>query len=393
MIRIKQLGVVAILIAFLFSIPVGAYGAYGSFKDNQLYEVTASAGAAVWDQNSASGTKRGTLAKGSVVRLSNIGASSSKYIWGKIVTSPASEGGSNTYVNKWICVADPGGTNPRVRLHSHVLGKATIEATVWKSISSSQHRRTETTVQKCTNVKCAYKKTISVVTVTLPHQWSGGGANPATYVSISASEHKETITYTDKICSQKCGVPAVKTPAKITNKKHTFVNGVCSAKGCGAKDPNPWGWPFVNKLDWTYGYDSKNHPALDFATSKGTNVLAVADGTVHDILRHNDCYHPADANSKSYGNMVILKHVIGSRIHYSYYAHLDSIDAKIIKSEKVSKGQVVGKVGNTGHTVTTINGVSKCGRCNGKGYHLHLEVRDNNTNYSSLVNPLNYIKK
>lgn len=92
---------------------------------------------------------------------------------------------------------------------------------------------------------------------------------------------------------------------------------------------------------WSKGY----HTGCDFAVKTGTEVLAVADGTV------------ANANwGKSYGIQIVEDLGDGT---FFIYAHLSKSLVK--PGDKISKGQVIGKSGNTG---------------NSSGPHLHVELRN-----------------
>ena len=93
---------------------------------------------------------------------------------------------------------------------------------------------------------------------------------------------------------------------------------------------------------WSKGY----HSGCDFAVPVGTEVLAVADGTV------------ANANwGKAYGTQIVQTLPDGT---FFIYAHLSKSLVK--PGDKISKNQVIGKSGNTG---------------NSSGPHLHIEQRSN----------------
>jgi len=92
---------------------------------------------------------------------------------------------------------------------------------------------------------------------------------------------------------------------------------------------------------WSKGY----HTGVDYAVPIGTDVLAVADGTI------------TNANwGKSYGTQLVQS-VNGG---WFIYAHLSSTLVKA--GDKVKAGQVIAKSGNTG---------------NSTGPHLHVELRNN----------------
>jgi murein DD-endopeptidase MepM/ murein hydrolase activator NlpD len=89
-----------------------------------------------------------------------------------------------------------------------------------------------------------------------------------------------------------------------------------------------------------------SHDAFDIGGPSGSNLFAVADGTVDRKGNQGG----------GYGNFVVLKHTLpnGSRV-YSLYAHMNS-GSPLGVGSAVSKGQVVGYMGCTG-------------RCN--GIHVH----------------------
>lgn len=88
------------------------------------------------------------------------------------------------------------------------------------------------------------------------------------------------------------------------------------------------------------------HSGIDIGAPQGTSIRAAADGVV--------IY---SGYSKSYGNMVVLKHRNG---YMTVYAHASRLLVK--KGKKVSRGDKIAKVGATG-AVT--------------GAHLHFEVKKN----------------
>lgn len=103
---------------------------------------------------------------------------------------------------------------------------------------------------------------------------------------------------------------------------------------------------------------SSNHTGLDIATSTGTPIKVVSDGTV------------TFANYKgSYGNLVKVEH--GNGIE-TWYAHTSKMYVKV--GQKVTAGDTIAAVGSTG---------------NSTGAHLHFEIRINGNH----INPQNYIYK
>jgi murein DD-endopeptidase MepM/ murein hydrolase activator NlpD len=100
-----------------------------------------------------------------------------------------------------------------------------------------------------------------------------------------------------------------------------------------------YGWrqdPFTGREEF--------HTGLDFGAAEGTEVHAARDGVVDEA-----------GKSDILGNYVILTHPGG---YQTIYGHLSSI--RVIISQKVNTGTVIGAVGQTGRAT---------------GPHLHFEVR------------------
>ena len=92
------------------------------------------------------------------------------------------------------------------------------------------------------------------------------------------------------------------------------------------------------------GGHQQMHRGIDLAAPEGTEVFAVADGTV-----------TAAGFDSVFGNYVIINH---TNNYSSLYGHLQKIDA-VLRSE-VKSGTLIGKVGSTGQST---------------GPHLHFELR------------------
>ena len=101
------------------------------------------------------------------------------------------------------------------------------------------------------------------------------------------------------------------------------------------------------------------HKGLDIAVPEGTEILAIADGTV------SKAYY-----SSSYGNVVVILHDDG---YSSLYAHQSAIN--VVKGQRVSQGDVIGYVGSTGDST---------------GNHLHLEIYDE---FSELMNTIYFLER
>lgn len=101
---------------------------------------------------------------------------------------------------------------------------------------------------------------------------------------------------------------------------------------------------------------SSAHTGLDISASRGTPIVAAADGTVTYSGRKG-----------SYGNMLVITHSNGVQ---TYYAHCDRL--LVSAGQTVAAGQQIATVGSTG---------------NSTGPHLHLEIRVDGLAY----NPQNYL--
>jgi len=117
---------------------------------------------------------------------------------------------------------------------------------------------------------------------------------------------------------------------------------------------------------WKYSKDSDDfHRGIDYFGELGEGIYAMATGSVHQV-------HTEEGGTFSGGgNVVVLKHSLsppaGTTFHdravtqvFSYYMHLDTIDAAMVEDAEVTAGQVVGTMGQSGDTKFT---------------HLHFETR------------------
>ncbi|MEU6854935.1 LysM peptidoglycan-binding domain-containing M23 family metallopeptidase [Actinacidiphila alni] len=107
--------------------------------------------------------------------------------------------------------------------------------------------------------------------------------------------------------------------------------------------------------NWSSGY----HTGVDFLVGSGTDVHAVAAGTVVSA-----------GWDGAYGNDVIIKHADGK---YTLYGHLTQ--ALVSAGQSVGEGQQIGISGATGNVT---------------GPHLHFEVRTT-PNYGSDIDPVAYL--
>ena len=108
-----------------------------------------------------------------------------------------------------------------------------------------------------------------------------------------------------------------------------------------------FGWysPF-GTTTWHYG--------VDFGTSHGANVYAIANGKVAAIVNRSSCG----------GNMVYIQHIVNGQRYTSGYFHLAYVNVKV--GEQVTYNTVIGGVGGNPN-------YEWWDRCS-TGTHLHLQL-------------------
>ena len=138
------------------------------------------------------------------------------------------------------------------------------------------------------------------------------------------------------------------------NYKYVETNGKTRNSGC-IISKTKYVFPLKGTCRKTSEFGMREHPILkkdkmhngvDYGASKGSNVYAIAGGTI-EISGYKDIN----------GYYVAIKHADGM---LSYYLHLN--EKGIDKGSKVEAGQVIGKVGSTGRST---------------GHHLHLGIMKN----------------
>lgn len=127
----------------------------------------------------------------------------------------------------------------------------------------------------------------------------------------------------------------------------------------------------------TYPYGStlggrlRIHHGVEFDVALGTEVLAVASGTVR--VAGNDLDTAYGPETNFYGNLVVIEHdsLYEGQPVYSLYAHLLGVNVGV--GQEVDALQVIGFSGKSGIA---------------DGPHLHFEVRVGQNDYLSTRNPL-----
>ncbi|WP_100374018.1 murein hydrolase activator EnvC family protein [Bacillus sp. FJAT-45037] len=132
--------------------------------------------------------------------------------------------------------------------------------------------------------------------------------------------------------------------------------------------------PATGSVTSTYGprtsFGGRMHHGIDIGKngrSGDVPIVAVGDG---QVVR---AYY-----SNSYGNTVLISHIVDGRQITTLYAHLENLEVR--DGQTVSKGQRLGMMGNTGRSF---------------GPHLHFEVHEGGWNgaKSNSVDPFKYIPR
>ena len=121
---------------------------------------------------------------------------------------------------------------------------------------------------------------------------------------------------------------------------------------------------------YAYGI-SEGHEGLDITIPVGTPVYAISDGTICSTYSGNGVN-----NDEDYGNALIQTTKINGKSYRIIYAHLKNF---VVKSGKVTKGQLIAYSGMTGGTRIP---------------HVHIDIRNTSScsiNSGSRVNPLNIL--
>lgn len=115
---------------------------------------------------------------------------------------------------------------------------------------------------------------------------------------------------------------------------------------------------YGEKIRTDSGGNKRDHQGWDLKAAKGTEIKAIADGTVEWVQT---------ADSGDYGKQLLMKfeYVKGDKTEtlYAFYAHLDQVDKS--KGDTVTKGDVLGKSGKSGNASSLSTDEE----------HLHFEIR------------------
>lgn len=140
---------------------------------------------------------------------------------------------------------------------------------------------------------------------------------------------------------------------------------------------SPFAFNWANYITSPFGYrqwddgSTEFHKGVDFGVAEGTEILAVADGTlkVRSGCTHNYPKYSSCGCNGGFGNYVEITTENGTRI---LYGHM--LDVYVTDGQQIKNGQAIGTVGCTGWST---------------GFHLHLQmVKD-----GEYIDPLTFIKQ
>ncbi|KOP79637.1 murein hydrolase activator EnvC family protein [Cytobacillus solani] len=127
--------------------------------------------------------------------------------------------------------------------------------------------------------------------------------------------------------------------------------------------------PATGRLTSHYGQRwGRLHSGIDIGKGGRTEAVPIVASASGTVIKANF--------DRSYGNVVMITHVIDGQVMTTVYGHMESLS--VSNGQSVEKGQLLGYMGNTG---------------NSTGPHLHFEIHHGpwNGSRSNSVNPLRYV--
>lgn len=127
--------------------------------------------------------------------------------------------------------------------------------------------------------------------------------------------------------------------------------------------------PATGRLTSHYGQRwGRLHSGIDIGKGGRTEAVPIVASASGTVIKANF--------DRSYGNVVMITHVIDGQVMTTVYGHMESLS--VSNGQSVEKGQLLGYMGNTGHST---------------GPHLHFEIHHGpwNGSRSNSVNPLKYV--
>lgn len=147
-------------------------------------------------------------------------------------------------------------------------------------------------------------------------------------------------------------------------------NGGAASGNLPAVSSGTWTNPTIGRLTSGFGWRDigaglEFHYGVDIANAAGTPIVAANDGVI---------FYAGPLSS--YGNVIMITHIVNGATWTTVYAHLSAIQVSV--GQSVGKGQQIGLMGSTGRST---------------GPHLHFEIHNGPwiSQRANALNPLNYI--
>ena len=141
----------------------------------------------------------------------------------------------------------------------------------------------------------------------------------------------------------------------LAKNKESLLSSIPSIQPVNSSDLRRMASGYGYRID-PFTKARRMHFGMDFSAKRGTPIYATGDGTVSR----------ADSRAAGFGKHVRIDHGFG---YVTIYAHLESF--KVVKGDKVKRGETIGTVGSTGRSVAP---------------HLHYEIVKDGVK----INPINF---
>ncbi len=141
----------------------------------------------------------------------------------------------------------------------------------------------------------------------------------------------------------------------LAKNKESLLSSIPSIQPVNSSDLRRMASGYGYRID-PFTKARRMHFGMDFSAPRGTEIYATGDGTVTR----------ADSRAAGFGKHVRIDHGFG---YVTIYAHLNSF--KVVKGDKVKRGEPIGTVGSTGRSVAP---------------HLHYEIVKDGVK----INPINF---
>jgi len=141
----------------------------------------------------------------------------------------------------------------------------------------------------------------------------------------------------------------------LAKNKESLLSSIPSIQPVNSSDLRRMASGYGYRID-PFTKARRMHFGMDFSAPRGTEIYATGDGTVTR----------ADSRAAGFGKHVRIDHGFG---YVTIYAHLESF--KVVKGDKVKRGETIGTVGSTGRSVAP---------------HLHYEIVKDGVK----INPINF---